>query len=271
MNHPPFHPTLAELAAAYQNTAEHNDALHRQLTTATWDDPLLVAHRRHVEQAQLGFGDAAFHALWARLLDAAAEKFGDVRALEIGVFKGQVISLWSLLSRERNLRVQVSALSPLSGQPLPGHSRLVRWLRYRLDRRFRERIDNGDFYAAEDYEGIVRAHFTHHGLDFGQVRLHRGYSTNQSLLTQLRDETYHLVYVDGDHTLAGARHDFTTFGPKVVPGGWLVADDAGCDLPGSGFWKGHAAVSTAVQDLPALGFTNVLNVGHNRIYQRNPD
>ena len=267
---PPFTPTFGELAAAYRNTAEHNDSLHQQLTAATWADPLLAAHRRHVEKEQLGFGDPAFHALWARLLDAAAEKFGEVRALEIGVFKGQVISLWSLLARARNLRVQVSALSPLAGQPMPRHGRLVRWLRYRLDRKFRERMDNGDFYAVEDYERIIRAHFAHHGLEAAAVRFHRGYSTDPVLLAGMSDETYHLVYVDGDHTLAGARHDFATFGPKVVPGGWLIADDAGCDLPGRTFWKGHAAVSEAVRVLPSLGFTNVLNVGHNRIYQRNP-
>lgn len=268
MNHPPFSPTLAELVSAYRNTAEHNDSLHRQLTAATRDDALLAAHRQHVEQERLGFGDPAFHALWARLLDAAAEKFGAVRALEIGVFKGQVISLWSLLARERNLRVQVSAISPLAGQPLPGHNRLVRWLRYRLDARFRERVDNGDFYPTEDYERIVRAHFTHHGLDFNQVQLHRGYSTDPTLLASLQNESYHLVYVDGDHTLAGARHDFSTFGPKIAPGGWLIADDAGCDLPGRTFWKGHTAVSAAVRELPALGFTNILNVGHNRVYER---
>lgn len=270
MPHPPFAPTFAELVAAYRNTAEQNDALHHQLTAATWDDPLLAAHRRHVEDGKLGFGDPAFHAMWARLLDAATQKFGEVRALEIGVFKGQVISLWSLLARERNLRVQVSAVSPLVGQPMPSHGRLVRWLRYRLDRKFRERMDNGDFYATEDYEQIIRTHFAHYGLDSAQVRFHCGYSTDPVLLAGLRDETYHVVYVDGDHTLAGARHDFATFGPKVVPGGWLVADDAGSDLPGSTFWKGHRAVSDAVQDLPTLGFTNVLNVGHNRIYQRNP-
>jgi len=269
MNHPQSTPTFGDLVAAYANTAEHNDALHRQLTEATWADPLLAAHRRHVEQAQLGFGDPAFHALWARLLEAAAARFPEVRALEIGVFKGQVISLWSLLARERHLPVRISALSPLSGQPRPRQGRLIEWLRYRLDRRFRERSDNGDFYAAEDYERIVRDHFGHHGLDFREITLHRGYSTDPALLAELRDESYHLIYVDGDHTLAGARHDFQTFAPKVVPGGWLVADDAGCDLPGAAFWKGHAAVSQAVRDLPALGFTNVLNVGHNRVYQRN--
>ena len=264
----PFQPTFFDLVAAYRNTAAHNDALHQQLTEAAWGDPVLAAHRRHVELNRLGFGDPAFHAMWARLLDAAADKFGEVRALEIGVFKGQVISLWSLIAHTRDLRLRVSALSPLAGQPM-SHGRVLRWLRYRFDAKFRERVDNGDFYAAEDYERIIRSHFAHHDLDFDQVQLYRGFSTDLTLLARLRDESYHIVYVDGDHTLAGARHDFATFGPKVVPGGWLIADDAGCNLPGTAFWKGHAAVSEAVRDLPALGFTNVLNVGHNRVYQRN--
>lgn len=260
-------PSFAQLAAEYRNTAEHNDRLHAQLTAATAAEPLLAHHRRHVDEHQLGFGDPAFHAMWAALLPHAVARFGTVRALEIGVFKGQVISLWSLLARELRLDVRVSAVTPLAGQPMP-HGRLVRWLRYRFDRKFRERVDNGDFYAADDYERVVRAHFGFHGLEFDRVTLHRGYSNDPALLAKLANETYHLVYVDGDHSFEGARHDFTTFGPKVVPGGWLIADDAGCDLPGTAFWKGHEAVSRAVAVLPNLGFTNVLNVGHNRVYER---
>lgn len=267
MPRPPFQPGFAELAAAYENSAEVNDAVHSQLTQATARDALLHAHRAHVEKHHLGFGDAAFHAMWAGLLDHAARKFGTVRVLEIGVFKGQVISLWALLARERGLPVNISALSPLAGQPMP-HGRLIQWLRYRLDRKFRERVDNGDFYTEDDYERTVRGHFAHHGLSFDEVRLHRGYSNDPALLAALREETFHIIYVDGDHTFEGARHDFTVFGPKVVPGGWLVADDASCELPGTTFWKGHPAVSAAVRGLPALGFKNVLNVGHNRIFER---
>jgi hypothetical protein len=87
------------------------------------------------------------------------------------------------------------------------------------------------------------------------------------LLAQLAEQQFEIIYVDGDHTLAGARHDFQTFGPKVATGGWLIADDAGCDLPGTAFWKGHPAVTQAVAELPALGFKNVLNIGHNRVFE----
>jgi hypothetical protein len=135
-------------------------------------------------------------------------------------------------------------------------------------KKFRERVDNGDFYAEADYAAVIRDHFAHHGLSFDDVDLHRGFSDDPAIMERTQAETYHLVYVDGAHSFEGARHDFRTYGPKVVPGGWLVADDAGCDLPGTTFWKGHAAVTAAAAELPAMGFTNVLNVGHNRVYQR---
>ncbi len=266
MNTSPFI-SFEQLVAAYENTAARNDALHQRLTAATWADPLLTAHRRHVEENKLGFGDPAFHAMWGSLLTAAARRFKSVRALEIGIFKGQVISLWALLAREYALDVEVSALGPLAGQPKPRFSFLSK-LRYRIDRRFREQTDNANFYAEENYPEIVRTHFAHHGLDFEQVKLHRGFSTDPEILRSLTHEQFHIVYVDGDHSFDGALHDFKTFAAKIPLGGWLVADDAGGDLPGTTFWKGHEAVTRAVQIMPSLGFKNVLNVGHNRVYER---
>lgn len=252
---------------AYQNTAEGNEAAFAAFTAATAADPLLAAHRAHVETNQLGFGEPAFHALWHCLLSAASARFGRVRALEIGVFKGQVISLWSLLARELPAHLEIHALTPLSGNPPPKPG-LWQRLRYRLDANYREEVKTGNFYADEDYESIVRAHFAHHALSFDSIRLHRGYSTDPAVLAGLAAARFELIYVDGDHREAGARHDFATFGEKVVPGGWLVADDAGHDLPGNTFWKGYPEVTAALAELTPLGFVNVLNVGHNRVFQR---
>ena len=259
--------SFAELVASYHNTAEHNDALFRAMTAATWSDPLLAAHRRHVEEHKLGFGDAAFHALWLRLLAASTARFGRVRALEIGVFKGQVLSLWAALARANRWDLALTAITPLTGQPLP-RWRLWRTLRYRFDARFREQIDSGNFYDDADYEKIIRTLFARFDVDFNRVTLLRDFSTSPAVLSALTSETFHLVYIDGDHTYEGALHDFRTFGPKVVVGGWLVADDAGTTLPGTAFWKGHAAVGRAAEILPTLGFKNVLNVGHNRVFER---
>ena len=259
--------TLEEIVAGYQNTAKQNDLIHRQFTECTWANPMLAAHRRYVEENDLGFGDAAFHSLWLQLLAEAAVRFKRVRALEIGVFKGQVISLWAVIAKTLNLDVKISAITPLRGNPMP-KSRIWNWLRYRVDSRFRDEIVNGNFYENANYEDLIRNLFCRFSVDFEQVQIHRGLSSDEKILAATAHENYEIVYVDGDHTYDGALRDFTAFGSKVTAGGWLVADDAGCDLLGSSFWKGHESVTRAARKLPELGFRNVLNVGHNRVYER---
>jgi hypothetical protein len=260
-------PSFNDIVSGYQNTAKANDRLFQQLTSLTWSEPILGDHRRYIEDNKLGFGDAAFHAMWLRLIDCARARFGRIRLLEIGVFKGQVISLWSLIARHWKVDVEITAISPFKGRELP-RSRLITWMRSRFDPKFREDLRNGNFYEISDYESAVRGLFDRFELDFSSLKLYRGYSTDAQIQSELADETFHVVYVDGDHTFAGALHDFTLFGPKVVKGGWLVADDAGFFNPGSAFWKGHEAVSRAANVLPEIGFRNVTNVGHNRIFQR---
>jgi hypothetical protein len=260
-------PSFDTLLAEYKNTAEHNDHLFKQLTSLTWTDSILSAHRRHVEKNELGFGDAAFHAMWLRMMDKVQCRSGTVRALEIGVFKGQVISLWALIGQKWNMDIHISAITPLVGQPMP-RSRLIRWLRACFDQKFSERLDNGDFYAKEDYVRVIKRLFVHFNVDFSAVELFHGYSTDAHVLKSVENSIFDVIYVDGAHTFEGASHDFRTFGPKVSKGGWLVADDAGFLLPGTVFWKGHEAVSRAAKILPDLGFRNVMNVGHNRIFER---
>jgi hypothetical protein len=258
---------LAVLVRDYRNTAECNDGVHRKFTATAAADPLLASHRLYVEQHKLGFGDAAFHAMWKLMLDAARVRFGKVDALEIGVFKGQVISLWALLAKTYRWPLRIHAVTPLEGQELRG-PRLWRALKYRLLPRFRERIQSGDFYPDDDYEGIVRRLFAHFDVEFSDVRLLRGYSNSPAVLSALQADRFHLIYIDGDHTYKGAASDIRLYAPKVVPGGWLVMDDAAFDLPGTAFWKGYETVARACKLLPGLGFTNVLNVGHNRIFEK---
>jgi hypothetical protein len=260
-------PTFAELVAAYENSAAGNDQIYSQLHQATWADPLLSSHRLHVQDNQLGFGEAAFHALWLSILQEAARKFGIIRALEIGVFKGQAISLWALISLKLQLKIEISAVTPLCGQPIPKSPFLNR-IRYRIDRKFREKVENGNFYDDADYSEIVRKLFLDFGTSFDDVTLYRGFSSDPGVLKALEGKMFNLVYVDGDHTYKGALEDFENYGPKVTSGGWLVVDDAGCGLDGTRFWKGHPAVSAAVKIVPSLGFKNVLNVAHLRIFER---
>jgi hypothetical protein len=46
-------------------------------------------------------------------------------------------------------------------------------------------------------------------------------------------------------------------------------DDASYFLPGKTYHKGHKSVSKACSIIPDMGFTNVLNIGHNSVFQKN--
>jgi hypothetical protein len=266
---PPIAIDYPHLVSQYQNTAQGNDHMFALLNQAILQDPLLLKHRRFIQDNQLGFGEDAFHPFWQALMLEAHRRFPEFNMLEIGVFKGQVISLWNLLARHHRIPARIHAISPLEGQPQVPHPFMHRIL-YHLWPPYRERIINGDFYQAEDYHGIISKLFQHFQMDFTDITLFRGYSTAPAILSATRDLKLHILYIDGDHTYRGACADIENFAPLVVPGGWLIMDDAGADLPGTTFWKGHPSVSRACTLLPTLGFENVLNVGHNRVFQRRP-
>src|SRR5207244_9792276 len=136
-----------------------NDAFHAEFTSRTWSDPILASHRRYVEENQLGFGDAAFHYLWLLIIEYVSA--GQTpRLLEIGVYKGQIISLWALVLRYLGRVGEIHAISPLRGDPMPGS--LVRHrLRWVLSRHYREKLRNGDFYELANYEQIILELFQH--------------------------------------------------------------------------------------------------------------
>lgn len=262
-----FKPELEEIFRSYENTSEKNDKIYKQFEEETWSDALLARHRKHVETENLGFGDAAFHAMWARLTDLAVRRHKHVRLLEIGVFKGQVISLWALLAKVYFWPLEISCITPLKGNPQP-KTKIIQRIKTIFDKTYREEVESGNFYENEDYEQIIRLHFHQHKINFDDVKVYQGYSTDKKVLDQIKAKKFEIIYVDGDHTFEGAAHDFKTFAPMVSLGGWLVADDAGFGLPGTSFWKGHEAVSRAAEILPSLGFRNILNVGHNRIFEK---
>lgn len=262
-----FEPVLEEIIRNYKNTAECNDTIHRRFGEETVAENMLATHRKYVETNGLGFGDAAFHSMWFRLLDLAVRRHQRVRLLEIGVFKGQVISLWALLRKIYSWPLEISCITPLKGNPQPKF-KVLQKIKSMLSEKYREEVASGNFYENEKYEQIIRAHFDHHKLTFDDVRVYKGYSTDQTILDLLKEKKFEIIYVDGDHTFEGATHDFKTFAPMVPLGGWLVADDAGFGLPGTSFWKGHEAVSKAAEIIPTYGFRNILNVGHNRIFEK---
>lgn len=262
--------SLRSHLAAYECTAEHHDRLFRRLTRTTDEVEALRRHRDWVERRRWGYGDRAFHSMWLLLLEDLAVRVPHAKALEIGVFKGQVISLWALLARRLDWDLEISALSPFAGELEPG----ARWrhrLRKLVSARYRHQSAVGNLQPRDDYLRCNREIFEVFDLDFDDVRTIHARSSDRGALESLADERFHLIYIDGDHTYEGALFDIRTYGPKVLPGGFLVIDDGGWFLPGDSFFKGFETVSRACEAVPSLGFSNVWNVGHNRVYERHEE
>ncbi len=266
-------PDFLNFVESYENSMRGNDELWLDFARFTDTIPWLKAHRDQVEANKLGFGDRAFHYQWFLLLQYlhGLHAGRPLQALEIGVYKGQVISLWGLISEKLAIPLQVTAVSPMQGNFIPSiwhRVGLLRVVRAWLDPSFRNGLEGGNLYQVEDYEQIVRDFYADLGLDFDAVRLLKGYSTQPDLIAAAQERTYDLVYIDGDHSYQGVVHDLENFAAHLPPGGILVMDDASFFLPGSTFWKGHKAVSEACKGIEAMGFENLLNVGHNRVYRR---
>lgn len=259
--------TLRDQIDRYECTAEHHDRLFEELTRRTDQVAELREHRDWVERHRWGYGDRAFHAMWLLLLEDLAARMPRAKALEIGVYKGQVISLWALLARRLGWDLRITAISPFEGEIEPGALWRHR-LRKLVSRRYRRQAAVGNLQLRDDYLERNREIFAAFELDFGAVRAIQARSADPEALRHLAGERFHLVYIDGDHSYEGALFDIQTHGSRVEPGGFLVVDDASFLLPGTKFFKGFETVSRACEAIPSLGFTNIWNVGHNRIYER---
>lgn len=263
--------TLKEAVDQYSNSAEGNDAMWEQFTALTDSDTILKQHRDYVEANKLGYGDRAFHYMWKLLLEDIRARSEKARLLEIGVYKGQSICLWSLLAPRIGLEAEIHAVTPLEGNEPKRklmNIKLARSIRKRVDRRYREMRRVGNLYDIDDYESIIRNFFAAFDLSFHDIVLHRGYSTDEKILGEVKGLEFDMIYIDGDHSFEVVTADINNYAPLIAPGGYLVMDDASFFLEGTVFWKGHKEVSEACRIIEGLGFENILNVGHNRVYRR---
>ena len=75
-----------------------------------YSDELLKKHRFYIENNNLGFGEKPFHVLWREIIRSQNENF---KFLEIGVYKGQILSLVKLLSDFYNKNLEFYGVTPL--------------------------------------------------------------------------------------------------------------------------------------------------------------
>ncbi|HEV2693898.1 MAG TPA: class I SAM-dependent methyltransferase [Verrucomicrobiae bacterium] len=204
----------------------------------------LREHRQYFGQKGRGFGEDAFHTMWYLLF----QEFRPASFLEIGVFRGQTLSLAALLARQTGQQCFVQGISPFSAAG-DGVSR------------YRQRHN----YQADTLENFAR-------FSLPRPALLKAYSTDAAARQLIASRTWDIIYIDGNHDYEVARQDWEICSRQVLPGGLIVLDDAGLTTrykaPPFFSTAGHAGPSRLAQEINRSHFAEILQVGHNRVFQK---
>jgi hypothetical protein len=201
----------------------YNDKFFDEMCIKVDCDEQLKRHRIWIADNGHGFGDTAFHYIWKMLVESMGDEF---KFLEIGVYKGQVLSLVSMLAGRYNKRCEVYGVTMLSNG----------------GDRFSVYDDNVDYRECIDR---VRREF---GVNDSHMKLIVGKSNEVVVVEEVKKKCYDIVYIDGSHNYDDVVSDILNYSGVVKVGGYLVMDDCSIGRIRSGKrWQGHIDVANAVR------------------------
>lgn len=210
-------------------------------------------HRYYFEAEGRGFGERAFHTMWYTVFEELSRRrlvqSNITQLLEIGVFRGQVISLFALLCEHfemhHNLVYGIGPLEAVNDSVS----------------RFPENIDY--------YEDILK-NFKALDISTDRLTLVKASSIAKEARTEIKSFNWDIAYIDGNHDLPFVLADYCNVAEQVRE--FLVIDDSSLELEGfnvEGAFKGHVGPSMVADQLAAVDFDHWLNVGHNNVYTIN--
>ena len=216
------------------------DELVKGYTEKVNADKELKAYRDWIEANAFGFGERCFLWMWNEIVKKMPQEF---TFMEIGVFRGQILAIVSLLAERHGKKVRRIGITPL---------------------------DTSDGHWESDYEAdIIRLHDVFNIKDdYELIRLD---STNPNAIKLASNNPPDVLYIDGGHTYEVVKSDLTNYLPILKVGGTLVIDDCNNAIPMPwGYFQGIQSVSIAVDEvLPREGSTEYwkheLNLVHNRV------
>ena len=234
---------------------EDTPAIHRKIWTvfkSTVNEfAPLKQHRDWIVSNNWGYGNRALHWMWFLISRDLPINFS---FLEIGVFKGQVMSLMSILNRYHKKHGMIYGITPLN--------------------------NTGDKYSKHpdvNYEEHIQRIYQTFDLDASDMGIIEGLSNDPEIIaTAVEYGPYDVVFIDGCHDYEVVVSDVINYCEMVKPNGLVVIDDASnyLDIPDGLIrmdWRGLEDVSNAVRDTIEKDerFTELFAVGHNRIWRRN--
>jgi hypothetical protein len=200
-------------------------------------------HRVYIEKNKKGFGEAAFHAMWWKLF----EEFNPKNVLEIGVYRGQVVSLWRLISDMANKDIYIGGVSPFTcmGDSVSNY------------------LNNIDYY-----KDVCKT--------FEELRLKlptfvKGVTRDQISVDFISSKKWDMIYIDGGHDHDDVIFDYHLCYKNLRKGGLIIFDDASLYTeysPPAFSFAGHPGPSFVARKYADNQMEFLGSVGHNNIYRK---
>ena len=203
----------------------------------------LKNHREYFSKEKRAFGEDAFHAMWYLIF----KELKPQKVLEIGVYRGSTLSLFSLLSQQFQTQTEVHGISPFTsaGDAVSKY------------------LDNINYY--DD----VKKNFDYFNLPY--PFLHKGFSTDKEMVNFIKSNMWDLIFIDGNHDYEIAKADFDVCSMSIRKGGLIVLDDSSLYTsfkPPFYSNAGHPGPSRVASEINPDLFVEILSVGHNRVFKK---
>lgn len=199
-------------------------------------------HNKYFKENNRGFGEPAFHSFWIQLF----KQFQPQNCLEIGVYRGQTISLWKMLQIDCNILGQIVGITPLSNEGDSVSTYLE--LNYRNDI-----LNNFEIFQLPK---PILAPYT---------------STSAEAIELIESVCWDLIYIDGSHDIDVVTTDFNNAYRSLSVGGLLVMDDSSKymdSLEHLGAFSGHHGPSIVAETLAKTKMRHIIRVGHLNLFQK---
>lgn len=198
-------------------------------------------HRNFFKKENRGFGEDAFHAMWYYIFFI----FRPTNILEIGVYRGQTLSLFMLISTKFKLNAEIHGISPFSssGDSVSKYHNNINY--------YEDVLNNFKFFYLK------------------YPILHKGLSTDDSMIKIINSKMWDLIYIDGSHEYSVVKNDFDESIKNLKKGGLLILDDSSLYTdfnPPSYASAGHPGPSKVASEIDKDFFDEILFVGHNRVF-----
>jgi hypothetical protein len=204
-------------------------------------------HRKYFENENRGFGERAFHSAWFWLFKHyfACKSLSTFSALEIGVYRGQTVTLWPLIAEIFSLNISVTGISPFDSSGDTA-SKYLDNLSY-----YDDVIKNAKYFNVQD-----------------RISLVKGHSNLPEGLNAIASGKWDLIYIDGSHDHEIVKSDYLNACKHLNCGGILAMDDSSLfakKVPTSNRWRGfhgHSGPSEVAVQVNMVELIHILSIGH---------